>query len=321
MSGKASLTIVIPAYNEAENLPELLKRLEALVPRMGRPCNVLFVEDGSQDDTFAILEQASRRLPWLGVLKFSRNFGQQVGLAAGFRHADGEIVAMIDADLQLDPEEIPRLVAKIDEGYDGVLGCRTSRPESFWLRRLPSRIANWAFERFAHVPTTDIGSGLRVFRKALFEGLDPQSPIFVHSVLYASWRGARFAEVPISFHARKHGESKYSFVDLGHLLLDLMITFSSEPIFLLASFLFGGVTIGLGLLTLLIWLIRGIAGAGLSAATGMLGFFMILTGLFAIMLGFQNERMARITRRLDGTPTYVVDRFLEPRAFAGTEDE
>jgi len=240
-----------------------------------------------------------------------------IGLGAGFRHANGEIVAMIDADLQLDPEDIPVMADKLDEGYDAAVGFRRNRPENVFLRQIPSRLANWSLSKLGGVKFDDLGCGLQVFRRSLFQDLDPSRTVFTHSDVFAVWRGGNVAQVPVNFHPRKHGESKYSTIDLGYLLLDLLITFSNSPALLFVSFAIGMAALGLAGLGLAGSLMAWTFGGEFPLALAMFSCFLGLSGLFAVAVGFINERIARMSRVLDGAPRYIIDRLDEPAVFAG----
>ncbi|MBN2054756.1 glycosyltransferase family 2 protein, partial [bacterium] len=164
MEKKLSMSVVIPICNEEENLPELYRRLRETLLTMDRVYEVVFIDDGSADRSYEMLKEYQEQDPSVRILHLSRNFGQQAAVTAGFEHARGDVLLAMDGDLQVAPEDIPKLMAKIDEGYEAAVGYRAQRPESFILRRLPSALANKVFSRLLGMPFRDFGCGMQAFR-------------------------------------------------------------------------------------------------------------------------------------------------------------
>ena len=207
MDARPDISVVIPAYDEVENLPPLLAELRAALEACGRSWELLLVDDGSRDGTGEAMEAEAARDPRVRALRLARNAGQSAALAAGLAAVRGAVVVTLDADLQNDPADLPRLLAAL-EGADVVSGVRTERQDG-WLRRVSSRLANGVRRAVLGDPVTDIGCSFKAYRREALEGL----PMFVgvHRFLPALcvFRGARYAEVPLHHRPRRHGVSKY----------------------------------------------------------------------------------------------------------------
>lgn len=203
------LSIIIPAYNEEANLPVLVAEIDAALASLGRAYEVLVVDDGSTDLTLAVARELAREDPRIRVLHLTRNSGQSAALDAGFRHAQAPVLATLDADLQNDPADLPKMLAKLDEGWDVVSGIRTHRHDS-WVRRISSKIANGVRNRITHDSVADVGCTLRVYRKEstdrifMFTGMHRFLPTLLKLA------GARVTEVPVHHRPRLHGEPKYN---------------------------------------------------------------------------------------------------------------
>jgi len=203
------LSIIIPAYNEEENLPVLLGEIHQALEPLGKDYEVLVVDDGSTDRTLEVVRELAADDPRLRILRLTRNSGQSAALDAGFRHARAPVLATLDADLQNDPADLPQMLAKLEEGWDVVSGIRTQRRDT-WVRRVSSKIANGVRNRLTHESVTDVGCTLRVYRKEhtdrifLFTGLHRFLPTLLRMA------GARVTEVPVRHRPRLHGEPKYN---------------------------------------------------------------------------------------------------------------
>jgi glycosyltransferase involved in cell wall biosynthesis len=202
------LSIVAPLFNEEENLPVLVEEIEAALAPLGRRSELLFIDDGSTDSSLAVLERLAKEHPAIRILRHRKNAGQSAALAAGFRAALGSVVVTLDADLQNDPADIPRLLAKLDEGYDAVSGIRRNRRDT-WVRRVSSRIANGVRNWATDESVTDVGCSLKAYRREFLENL----PMFtgMHRFLptLVRWNGARLAEIDVNHRPRLHGVAKY----------------------------------------------------------------------------------------------------------------
>lgn len=219
------LSIVIPAYNEEENLPLLLEKLEKFLQSYSKSAEVIIVDDGSRDRTPQILKEASRKYPWLKGVVLRRNFGQSAALTAGLDQARGEIIVTLDADLQNDPADIPKLLAKMEEGYDVVSGWRKDRKDPFFSRKLPSKIANWLISRITGVKLHDYGCTLKAYQREVIRGVTLYGELHRFIPVLTDLKGARIAEVPVGHYPRRFGKSKYGLSRTYRVLLDLFLMF------------------------------------------------------------------------------------------------
>jgi glycosyltransferase involved in cell wall biosynthesis len=229
-----ALSILVPVYNEEGSVRLLVERMMPVLEGLGMTWEVVFVDDGSTDATFARLAEVHAREPRVRVVRLRRNFGQTAALAAGFARVKGRRIVTLDGDLQNDPADIPLLLARMEEGYDIVSGWRRNRQESFWRRTLPSRTANWLIARVSGVSLHDFGCTLRAYDRTVVDGLPLYSEMHRFLPALASLTGARSTEVVVSHHARHAGRSKYGlsrvfrvFVDL--LTLQMILRFSTRP--------------------------------------------------------------------------------------------
>jgi glycosyltransferase involved in cell wall biosynthesis len=245
--------VIVPFFNEEETIERMHEAIVEGVQPIGAPFEILFVDDGSQDSTPRIATEIARRDPRVRVLRFRRNYGQTPAMAAGIEHARAEILVTMDGDLQNDPDDIRLLLAKIDEGYDIVVGWRYERQDKLLSRRIPSQVANWLIGKATGVPIKDNGCSLKAFRATLIKGIPLYSEMHRFIPAMASIAGPRIAEIKVRHHARQFGRSKYGLSRIYKVLLDLMViktvaTFASRPMrwFGLLAFPFALV----GLLTL-----------------------------------------------------------------------
>ena len=204
------LSIVIPVYNEAKNLPLLNEAIHQAMKTYSKDWEVVFVDDGSKDDSLKALEEIAGADPArVRVVELRRNFGQTAALAAGIDHAQGSIIVMLDADMQNDPADIPMMLEKIDEGYDVVSGWRRERKDTFINRTLPSKIANGLISWVTGVHLHDYGCTLKAYRREVITGFRLYGEMHRFIPVYANRFGARIIEVPVQHHPRKFGKTKY----------------------------------------------------------------------------------------------------------------
>src|SRR5262245_40150293 len=206
------VSVIIPAYDEEDSVFPLVAALDPVVAGLdasGRPTEVTVVDAGSRDRTFARLSEAAATRPWLRLLRLRRNFGQTAAMAAGFDRARGAVIVPMDADLQNDPADIPRLLDRLDEGYDVVSGWRKDRKDKALMRRLPSQIANWIISRSARVPVHDFGCTLKAYRREVLIPVRLYGEMHRLLLLHAEAMGARITEEVVTHHARRAGKSKY----------------------------------------------------------------------------------------------------------------
>jgi glycosyltransferase involved in cell wall biosynthesis len=227
------LSIVIPVYHEERNVAPLYDRIVAACDPLDKAYEILFIDDGSTDGTFAALADLHRRDRRVRVLRFGRNFGQTAAMAAGFEHARGRVVVTMDGDLQNDPADIPALLAQLDQGYDLVCGWRRDRKDAFWNRRLPSLVANRLIGRITGLRLHDHGCSLKAYRAGVVGvGLYAEMHRFIPAL--AALSGARIAEVVVRHHERRSGRSKYGLARVWKVLLDLLtvkmiVGFATRP--------------------------------------------------------------------------------------------
>jgi glycosyltransferase involved in cell wall biosynthesis len=314
--GVPYLSIVVPVFNEAENLRLLFQAIKDALA--GIIYEIIFVDDGSKDGSVEILfEIAQEASDIVSVIQFRRNFGQTAAIAAGLDYSAGEIIVLLDADLQNDPADIPMLVEKIEEGYDVVSGWRVDRKDTLITRTIPSRMANWLISTVTGVKLHDYGCTLKAYRRDVFEGFRLYGEMHRFIPAYAVSVGARITEVPVQHHPRRFGETKYGLSRTIKVLLDLftvkfLISYGHKPIYL-----FGGAGILLivpSVLVLLFLVVRrlwlGISILGspllqLSTMTMIMGFQSILMGLIA-------ELLVRIYHESQAKPTYSIRKVVTP---------
>jgi glycosyltransferase involved in cell wall biosynthesis len=306
-----TLSIVIPVFNEEANIVPLCERLFPVLKKIGKPFEVIFVDDGSTDGTFDALLEISKTTPGLKVVSLSRNFGQTAALSAGIDLSRGEIIIPMDGDLQNDPEDIVPLLEKINEGYDVVSGWRKERKDPFWRRRLPSMVANWLISLIGGVTLHDYGCTLKAYRRGILKNIRLYGEMHRFIPIYAYWIGARVCEIPVRHYPRRGGVSKYGLSRVVKVILDLMVvkfllSYSQKPIYV-----FGGI----GLLMFLGALFSGGYAVYLKLARGvsfiltplpLLCVFLTVLGFLSILMGFLAEILTRTYYESQGKPTYLI---------------
>ena len=307
------ISVVIPVFNEEENLRELGERLIRTLTAMGRPFEIIFVDDGSTDGSWELLTDLNRQYPQnIRALQFHRNFGQHQAIFAGFQVAKGKVMVTLDADLQNPPEEIPRLVAKLEEGYDTVGGWRENRRDSIF-RRLPSQLVNYVMSRVTGVKLRDYGCMLRAYRRSVVDSINQcqESSSFIPAL--ANLFAQRVAEIPVGHAERERGTSKYGIFKLLRLNFDLMTGFSNLPIHLVG---FMGVSIAfLGLLFGFMLIIRRIfVGPEVEGVFTLFAILFVFVGLNTLGLALIGEYVGRIYREVRGRPRFVVRQTLGPES-------
>jgi len=310
------LSIVVPVFNEAENLRPLFQAINDALD--GLSYEIIFVDDGSKDGSVEILFEISQEASNIvSVIQFRRNFGQTAAIAAGLDYSAGEIIVLLDADLQNDPADIPMLVEKIDEGYDVVSGWRVDRKDTLITRTIPSRMANWLISAVTGVKLHDYGCTLKAYRRDVFEGFRLYGEMHRFIPAYAGSVGARITEVPVQHHPRRFGETKYGLSRTIKVLLDLftvkfLISYGHKPIYL-----FGGAGILLivpSALTLLflvvrrLWLGISILGSPLLQLSTMI----MIMGFLSILMGLIAELLVRIYHESQAKPTYSIRKVIAP---------
>ncbi|HKW03146.1 MAG TPA: glycosyltransferase family 2 protein [Vicinamibacterales bacterium] len=320
MAAAPELSVVIPIYNEAPNLEPLYRELADTLTGWGHPYELIFVDDGSSDESFGILEKLQARDRNVRVVQFRRNFGQTAAFAAGFALARGRLIATADGDLQNDPHDIPALVARIDQGYDIVCGWRKVRKDPWLTRRLPSQLANRLISWATGVRLNDYGCSLKVFRAEVVKPLRLYGEMHRFLPALASEMGVRIAEVPVNHRARVHGRSKYGISRTVRVVLDLLtvkflVSYSTRPLQIFGLF---GLTFGAAGTALLGYLaisrLLGHSSLTERTATVLFGILLVFTGLQLVTLGLLAEMQARTYHESQGKPVYVIRQVLPPEA-------
>ncbi len=217
------LSIVIPVYNEEDNLPLLHEKLKRVLGSLEYEYEVILINDGSTDNSRQVLARLADEDPHIKVINFIRNFGQTAAMMAGIDHSNGEIIIPMDADLQNDPEDIPRLLEKLDEGYDVCSGWRKDRKDAKIKRNLPSRIANLMISSLSGVHLHDYGCSLKAYKRKVIKGVKLYGEMHRFIPIYASWMGGKVTEIPVAHHPRIHGESNYGIGRTFRVILDLIL--------------------------------------------------------------------------------------------------
>lgn len=324
------LTLIIPVLNEVENLRPLVQEIVTTLDNEPFNYEVIFIDDGSNDGSYELMEQLHREYPQVGAIRFRRNFGQTAAFAAGFDFAQGQIIVTIDADRQNDPADIPLLLAKLKEGYDVVNGWRQERQDGFLLRKVPSYFANRLIARATGVKLHDRGCSLRAYNVEVARDMHLYGEMHRFIPELASAAGFKMAEVPVSHRARTAGQSKYGISRTFRVVLDLMTIlflsrYSARPMHL-----FGGVGIisasigiffGLYLAAIKIW--AGIQG-GLegfrSVRIGdrpllMLSVLLVILGVQFLVMGLLAELIVRTYYESQNKPIYYIREKCRPSAF------
>jgi glycosyltransferase involved in cell wall biosynthesis len=306
------LSVIAPVYNENENLPLLYGALTKALASIPYAWEVILVDDGSKDNSFAVLETLACTDPeHIRVVRLRRNFGQTAAIAAGIDHAEGDIIVLIDADMQNDPADIPLLLAKIDEGYDVVSGWRKRRQDTFLTRTLPSNLANWLISSVTGVHLHDYGCTLKAYRREVLTGFRLYGEMHRFIPVYAHTVGARITELPVNHHPRRFGKAKYGLERTVKVILDLftvkfLSSYGSKPIYL-----FGGAGLGLMSLALgtLIYLAVRRLGTGISPFLSPLftvAIMIFIMGFQSILMGLIAELLVRTYHESSGKSTYIV---------------
>jgi glycosyltransferase involved in cell wall biosynthesis len=305
------LSIVVPCFNEADNIAPLVRELDAVLAEHNLDAEIIFVDDGSTDNTASLLRSQALADPRYLAVLFRRNYGQTAAMAAGFAHARGEVVIPLDADLQNDPADIPRLLAALAEGYDVVSGWRQQRQDKMWSRRFPSVIANRLIAWVGGVAIHDYGCTLKAYRADVLRSVRLYGEMHRFIPILASWAGARVGEIVVNHRPRTAGVSKYGLSRTFKVVLDLLTvkllgSYHTKPMYF-----FGGY----GLLLIVIAALCALAVVVIKAtgtswqhtfSLGLLGAFVGLAGMQSVLFGLLAELQVRTYHESQDKPTYNI---------------
>ena len=307
-----NLSLIVPVYNEEKNLPTLIEAIHKTLEPLPYSWEVVLVDDGSEDDSLQVLTELTEKdSQHLRVLSFRRNFGQTAAIAAGLDYAQGEIIVLLDADMQNDPADIPMLLAKLDEGYDLVSGWRKMRKDTYLTRTLPSNLANMLISRTTGVPLHDYGCTLKAYRREVLEGFRLYGEMHRFIPVFANSVGAKITEVQVNHHPRKYGKTKYGLERTVKVILDLftvkfLVSYSSKPIYL-----FGGTGMGLIFVSgvMLFYLfVRRLMGtiSVLGSPLFQVSVMLLIMGFQSVLMGLIAELLVRTYYESQRKPTYRI---------------
>ena len=317
---RVDLSVIVPIYNEVENVRDLHQQLRDSLEGTGRGYEILYVDDGSRDGSFAALARATDGDARVRLIRLRRNFGQTAAIAAGIEHAAGDIVMMMDGDLQNDPADIPRFLREIDAGYDVVSGWRRDRHDAALSRKLPSKIANWLIARVTGVPLHDFGCTMKAYRREVISEVHLYGEMHRFIPAYAMGVGASVTEIEVNHRPRTRGTSKYGISRTFKVLLDLLVVkflggYSTKPIYV-----FGGLGVlsmvgSLLCFLMLLWIKVVEHGYFIQSPLLMLTAMLMIIGVQLLLMGLLAELVIRTYHESQSKPIYHV------RQMAGFPDE
>ena len=301
------ISVVVPVYNEQDNVRTLYERLTSVLQD---DVEFIFIDDGSTDQTAQALCAIAAADARVRLIRLRRNFGQTAALSAGIDHARGRIIVPMDGDLQNDPTDIPRLLAKIDEGYDVVSGWRKDRQDNL-KRRLPSVIANKLISWISGVHLHDYGCSLKAYRREVLADVRLYGEMHRFVPIYASWQGARVTELPVTHHARVHGKSKYGLERTVKVVLDMVVVkflanYSTKPIYVFGGF--GLFALFMSFATFTLMMYYKLAGLKdfVQTPLPLVVVMFLLVGCLSILLGLVAELSIRTYYESQGKRTYAI---------------
>jgi dolichol-phosphate mannosyltransferase len=305
------LSVIVPVYNEEESIPHLCARLFVCLDRLGKTFELICVDDGSKDGSLRVLRAAAAGRPELKVVSFRRNCGQTAAMMAGIDHASGDVIVTIDADLQNDPDDIPLLLAKVDDGYDVVSGWRKDRQDAAIRRNFVSRVANKIISWISGVALHDYGCTLKAYRREVLQDVRLYGEMHRFIPIYATWMGARVFEMPVRHHARKYGKSKYGLGRIGKVILDLMVVkfldrYLVKPIYVFGGFGLLSLAFSILICLLMIWL-KFVEGVYMiQTPLPIMAAMTFLVGVLSVLMGILAEMMVRTYFESSGRRSYSV---------------
>jgi glycosyltransferase involved in cell wall biosynthesis len=307
-----NISLVVPVYNEEKNIPLLIEAIQRTFQPLAYSWEVVLVDDGSQDGSLQVLTQLAEKAPdCLRVVSFRRNFGQTAAIAAGLDYARGEIIVLLDADMQNDPADIPMLLEKLEQGYDLVSGWRKRRQDPYFTRTLPSNLANMLISRVTGVPLHDYGCTLKAYRREVLEGFRLYGEMHRFIPVFANSVGAKITEVQVNHQPRKFGKTKYGLERTLKVILDLftvkfLVSYSSKPIYL-----FGGAGLvlisGSGAMLLYLFVRRLLSEISvLGSPLFQVAVMLFIMGFQSLLMGLIAELLVRTYYESQRKPTYSI---------------
>jgi glycosyltransferase involved in cell wall biosynthesis len=314
-------SIVVPFHNEEDNVTTLYDRLKAIMEQVGDSFELVFVDDGSRDRTYRLLEEIAAVDSRVLVVKLRRNFGQTSALAAGFDHATGEFILAMDGDLQHDPSEIPNFLGKLEEGYDVVSGWRSHRGDNYIMRRIPSRAANWLMATLSGVAIHDFGTTFKAYRREVIQNIPLYGEMHRFIPALASWYGASICEIPISNPAREFGKSHYGISRTFRVFFDLLtirflLKYMTRPLHFFGTIGALGMATGSGL-AIWLFILKLISGQPVMDQHGpifVIAGILILAGIQMMGIGLLGELQVRHFYTASHRAPYAVDRVIRLRS-------
>jgi dolichol-phosphate mannosyltransferase len=305
------LSILIPVFNEQGNIPILVDKIFTVLRSLPYTFEVLAVDDGSQDASFNELQTAAGNYTELKVVRFRRNYGQTAAMMAGIDFSRGRILISLDADLQNDPEDIPALLARLDEGYDVVSGWRKGRQDARFRRTFISRIANRIISWISGVRLNDYGCTLKAYRREVIKDVRLYGEMHRFIPIYAYWSGARVTEIAVQHHPRTRGRSKYGLERVVKVILDMMVVKFLDRHFVKPIYVFGGVgltsiAIALLILSVTLWMRVAKGISMILTPLPLLSALFFLIGTVSILMGLLAEMIVRTYFESQSRPVYAV---------------
>lgn len=321
MAAKPAISIVVPVYDEVENLPHLHRAIADAMELAGVPFELLLIDDGSADGSGEEADRLAALDPRVRVVHFVRNYGQTAAMSAGFRLARHDVLVSIDADLQNDPADIPMMLGKLDDGYDLVCGWRRSRQDRFLDRKLPSILANRLISRVSKVPLHDYGCTLKVYRREFLQDIPLYGQMHRFIPIYVTWAGARLVEVPVRHHPRTRGTSKYGLGRVFRVLLDLLTVkfirdFYVNPIYFFGYAGFASIFAGFVAVGGALWMKAAYGTWMHKNPLVVLAGVLVLLGFNSFFFGLIAEVMIRMSFEIQGKQPYRIRSVVSATAVA-----
>jgi glycosyltransferase involved in cell wall biosynthesis len=321
-------SVVVPFYNEQENIPPLYMKLTEVMDSLGESYELIFVDDGSRDNSFKVLSDIYEHDRRVNLVRLRRNFGQTPALKAGFDFARGEVIISMDGDLQHDPEEIPRFLEKIEEGYDLVSGWRCVRRDHWLMRQIPSRAANWMMAKLSGLDLHDFGTTFKAYRREIIQEIQLYGELHRFIPALASSTGARITEVPITDLERKSGKSNYGIGRTIRVFLDLVIVkflldYSTRPLQFFGLLGVGGASTGM-LIAAYLGYEKFAHNVHIMAQHGpllLLAVALFVSGVQFVSMGLLGELIARTYYESQNKPVYALREVKSHRKEAGDTEQ